>query len=297
MTSLHEDEVEQATLALARQLGREAIDLAWGERTITGYKRDAFDVVTAPDVAIERHLRWRIGELFPTHAVLGEEQGLGGERGCCWTWVLDPIDGTFNYATGFPGAGSSIALMKAGRTRVGAIADFALNTVFACRRGSGVTWDGSAVPLDLGPATALGRARLLIDPGHQAPHPELFRAIQWFAERVVVVPRMIGSAAVSLAAVALTGGSFVGAGLEIWDAVAGTLLAEERGLTVHWWRLARDSSHHVLAGEPELVETFEPGMPNFIRAWHCQRADSPAGVSADDLLGPSATILVGHEDE
>ena len=100
-----------------------------------------------------------------------------------------------------------------------------------------------------------------------------------------------------LAAVALTGGSFVGAGLEIWDAVAGTLLAEERGLTVHWWRLARDSSHHVLAGEPELVETFEPGMPNFIRAWHCQRADSPAGISADDLLGPSATILVGHEDE
>jgi hypothetical protein len=138
-----------------------------------------------------------------------------------------------------------------------------------------------------GPRT-LGRARLLIDPGHQEPDPVIFRAIQSFAELAPVVPRLIGSAAVSLAAVALNGGCFVGAGLEIWDAAAGMLLAEERGRAVRWWRFAGDSSHHVLAGEPQLVHALQPVMPSFILAWR----GKSASTSADELLGPSATILV-----
>jgi fructose-1,6-bisphosphatase/inositol monophosphatase family enzyme len=178
--------------------------------------------------------------------------------------------------------------MHGSETRVGVIADFALDTVFSCRKGAGMTWDGGSVPMDVGAAATLGRARLLIDPGHQVPDPVIFRALQSFAERAPVVPRMIGSAAVSLAAVALSGGCFVGTGLEIWDAAAGMLLAEERGRAVRWWRFAGDSSHHVLAGEPELVRAFQPVMPDFIRAWR----GKSASTSADELLGPSVMILV-----
>lgn len=291
MSSHEEDLVDCQALALARELAREAIELARCEKTIIDRKAHAFDVVTAADVAIEKHFRQRIGERFPDHAILGEEQGLDVEDRD-WTWVVDPIDGTFNYATGLPGAASSIALMHASETRVGVIADFALDTVFSCRKGAGMTWDGGAVPTDVEAASALGRARLLIDPGHQTPDPVVFRAVQSFVELAPVVPRLIGSAAVSLAAVALSGGCFAGTGLEIWDAAAGMLLAEERGRAVRWWRFAGDSSHHVLAGEPELVQAFQPVMPDFIQAWRGKGDTSSASTSPDELLGPSATALI-----
>jgi len=289
--SSHDEEIERSAISLAAQLGREAIELARAERTIVGRKADAFDVVTAADVAIEAHVRRRIGEQFPGHGILGEEQGLD-QGGRDWTWVVDPIDGTFNYATRLPGAATSIALMHASDTRVGVIADFALDAVFSCRKGAGMTWDRGVIPVDAGTAPALGRARLLIDPGHQVPDPIVFRVLQSFAELAPVVPRLIGSAAVSLAAVALDGGCFAGAGLEIWDAAAGMLLAEERGRAVRWWRFTGDSSHHVLAGEPDLVHALEPVMPDFIRAWRAKGDISRTGNRASELLGPSATILV-----
>jgi myo-inositol-1(or 4)-monophosphatase len=289
--SSDDEDVEQSALSLAEQLAREAIELARSARTIVGRKDDPFDVVTAADVAIENHFRQRIGLRFPSHSVLGEEQGLNENVGD-WTWVVDPIDGTFNYATGLAGAASSIALTRAGDTRVAAIADFALETVFSCRKGAGMTWNGRSVPMNVERAASLGRRRLLIDPGHQAPDPLVFSAIRSFAELAAVVPRIVGSAAVSLAAVALAGGCFAGSGLEIWDAAAGMLLAEERGRAVRWWRFAGDSCHHVLAGEPELVHAFEPVMPDFIRAWRRQAEASVPGIYAEEPLGPSATILI-----
>jgi myo-inositol-1(or 4)-monophosphatase len=295
--SSHDEDIERSALSLAEELARAAIDLARGGRAVVGRKAGAFDVVTAADIAIESHFRSRIAERFPDHAVLGEEQGLDVD-GREWTWVVDPIDGTFNYATGLGGAASSIALMRAGETRVGAIADFGLGTVFSGRKGGGVTCSGGSLPRDIEAVATLGRARLLIDPGHQSPDPTVFRIIQSLAELATVVPRMSGSAAVSLAAIAFAGGCFVGSGLEVWDAAAGMLLVEERGGAVRWWRFAGNSSHHVLAGEPELVDAFEPVMPHFIRAWRGRRDASVTNTPADDeLLGPSATILGRSEGE
>jgi myo-inositol-1(or 4)-monophosphatase len=286
-----DEEIERSALALAQELAREAIELARGGSAVASRKANAFDVVTAADIAIEKHLRQRISGRFPGHAILGEEHGFRGEDRD-WTWIVDPIDGTFNYATGLPGAASSIALMHGGETRVGAVADFALDTVFSCRTGARMTWDRGSAPPDVEAAAVLGRARLLIDPGHQMPDPVMFSVLRSFAELAPVIPRLIGSAAVSLAAVALSGGCFVGAGLEIWDAAAGVLLAEERGRAVRWWRFANDSSHHVLAGEPELVSVFEPVMRDFIVAWRNGRDSQSPSASEDQLLGPSPTMLI-----
>jgi myo-inositol-1(or 4)-monophosphatase len=281
------ESLERAALALAGELARDAIELAAGEPTVVGLKTDALDVVTAADLAIERHFRQRISERFPGHAVLGEEQGLDHRAGGGWTWVVDPIDGTFNYATGLVGASSSLALVHDGETRVGAIADFGLDTVFSARKGAGLTWQGRVGPGD----DRLGRARLLIDPGHQVPDPSVFRVLERFAELAPLAPRLVGSAAVSLAAVALSGGCFVGSGLELWDAAAGMLLAEERGRAVRWWRSAADSFHHVLAGEPDLVRAFEPLMPDFVHAWRLRRDGTAPGGLVEDLLGPSHAAL------
>ena len=285
--------VERSALTLAEEVAREILGLVKGERAVIGHKTDALDVVTAADIAIEAHARARISASFPSHAILGEEEGLD-EQGREWTWVLDPIDGTFNYATGLPGAASAIALMRGNETRVGVIADFSGRTVLSCLKGGGIACDGRP---PAGREAELGRARLLIDPGHQSPDAAVFRVIQALAELAPVVPRMIGSAAVSLAAVAVAGGCFVGAGLELWDAAAGMLLAEEAGRTVQWWKYTGDTSYHVLAGDAELVRALEPLMPDYIRAWlRGQVFHVPHQWNMEDLtpvlLGPSPTILL-----
>lgn len=289
MTNPHE-EIEESALALAQELAREAIELARGGSTIVNRKANVFDVVTAADLAIEARFRERIAERFPDHAILGEEQGLDA-AGREWTWVVDPIDGTFNYAIGLPGAGSAIALMREGETRVGVIADFAADTVFSCRKGAGATSDRGVLPADTDPVSELGRACLYIDPGHQSPDPTMYGVIQTIAEIQPLVPRLTGSAAVSLAAVAFSGGCLVAAGLETWDAAAGALLAEERGRTVVWWKYAGDSFHHVLAGGTDIVRAIQPAMPDFIGAWLRKAGSRASGNSQAELLGPSATIF------
>jgi myo-inositol-1(or 4)-monophosphatase len=288
--SPNHDDIEQAALALAVELAHDAIDIARGDHGAVAQKADALDVVTDADVRIERHFRQCIEERFPEHAILGEEEGLdpGGRD---WTWVVDPIDGTFNLVTGLPGVATSIALMHGDEARVGVIGDFGLATVFSSRKGNGMTWEGGWPPGSDPGSAEIGQARLFIDSGHQAPDARMFAALQGIAELAPVVPRLIGSAAVSLAAVALNGGCFVGAGLELWDAAAGVLLVEERGHSVRCWRFADDSQHHVLAGEPRLVRHLEPAMLPFIEAWRDKLQSSGSAVG-QKLLGPSSSGLV-----
>jgi myo-inositol-1(or 4)-monophosphatase len=257
--------VEAAALELVEEVGRQALAIGRRAPDLVSQKTDRFDVVTSADLEIEAYLRERIAVVFPDHAILGEEQGLnvGGSE---WTWVLDPIDGTFNFASGLPGFASSIALMRGDETRVAAIADFGLDTVFLARKGMGMQSDRG--PLEEPQwRVELSAGRLLLDPGYQAPDPAFFDAARAFMDIAPVVPRLIGSAAVSLAAIAVGGGCFAGTGLEIWDAAAGVLLAEERGRKARWWRDEGESACHVLVGDDDLVTAFEPAMPALIDCW------------------------------
>ena len=129
----------------------------------------------------------------------------------------------------------------------------------------------------------------MIDPGHQIPDASAFDVIGRLMTVTPAVPRLLGSAVVSLATVAWTGGCFVGTGLNIWDAAAGVLLAEERGRIAQWWRYARDGHHHLIVGDPDLVRAYEHSMPKFIEAWR-RKADNPH-IAASELLGPSPTLL------
>src|SRR5712692_11999859 len=79
--------------------------------------------------------------------LLGEEGGaLAGNEP--WQWVIDPIDGTFNFATGLPGSACSIAVLLDGDVRVGALADLASGAVVRARRGGGVVSDAPGWVLD-----------------------------------------------------------------------------------------------------------------------------------------------------
>ena len=95
--------------------------------------------VTQADLEVETAIREMIADRFPADAVTGEEHGGGaGDR----TWVVDPIDGTKNFADGVPIWATLIALQVEGRSELGVIAAPALGERYEAVRGGGARWNG-----------------------------------------------------------------------------------------------------------------------------------------------------------
>ena len=178
--------------------------------------------------------------------LLGEEGGaLAGNEP--WQWVIDPIDGTFNFATGLPGSACSIALLYAGQARVGVLADLASGSVFRARRGHGLVGTEPGWAFDSREQEGRGRARLFLEFGGEGFDTDMLAVPSQLAAVRPIVPRLVGSAAIALFSAALKGGSFVGVGLRLWDVAAGVVLAEEAGLKSRWW-FGESHIVHVLVG-------------------------------------------------
>ncbi|MCY4639202.1 MAG: histidinol-phosphatase [Chloroflexi bacterium] len=94
-------------------------------------------LVTEADEAAERELRTRIARRFPDHAVLGEEEGLGGAPEAPARWILDPIDGTHSFARGVPVWGTLIACERGGAMELGVASAPALGGRWWAGRGLG----------------------------------------------------------------------------------------------------------------------------------------------------------------
>lgn len=136
-------------------------------------------IVTVADREIESALRRRIGEVFPTHAILGEEEGLEGDRGVPM-WVLDPIDGTNNFAAGIGVFGTLIALRVNGRTEVAVAAAPALGERYEAARGDGARMNGRPISVsqvaDLAEATVcFGSYRRMLRHGYGDAIKEILR--------------------------------------------------------------------------------------------------------------------------
>ena len=109
----------------------------------TSVKKDG-SLVTVADKEIEAMIRRRIREQFPSHAILGEETGLEGDAGAP-IWVVDPIDGTNNYASGIPIFGTLIGLRVNGRTEVGVASAPALGERYDAATGDGARMNGQRI--------------------------------------------------------------------------------------------------------------------------------------------------------
>ena len=132
------DSREEALLAVAREAG----DLARRLYTDAGAREAKLkarqDFVTAADGEVERMIVGRLAERFPRDAFLGEEGGASGAAGeGAPTWVIDPIDGTANFAHRIPHFCVSVALVAGGETVLGAIAAPMYNELFRARMGRG----------------------------------------------------------------------------------------------------------------------------------------------------------------
>ncbi len=186
------------------------------------------DLVTEADVASERALLSRIQSAFPDHAVLAEESG-GIDRASPWLWVVDPLDGTTNFAHGFPVFSVSIALLHEGQRALGVVYDVMRDELFTARRGEGAFLNGR--PIRVSRTPRLAEALLVTGfpyDRHESPldNTREFRALLRRCHGVL----RVGSAALDLASVAA--GRLDGYWefrLSPWDLAAGALLVEEAG--------------------------------------------------------------------
>ncbi len=194
------------------------------------YKGDA-DLVTAADRASEVLIRERVSQQFPTHDVLGEEQGLN-DRGSEYRWYVDPLDGTTNFAHGFPVFAVSMALehrVGSTGTRVaGVVYDPTRDELFSAELGRGAQLNGKAIHVSK--ATQLKECLLATGfPSHKRhknPNIYFYHQITLRTHGV----RRAGSAALDLCCVAC--GRFDGFwefNLNPWDTAAGVLIVEEAG--------------------------------------------------------------------
>lgn len=216
-------------LAAAVEAAREAGRIQ-RERFGTAFRvthKGAVDLVTEVDLACEEAIRRVLGRLAPGTAVLGEEEGLRGEGAD--RWIVDPLDGTTNYAHGFPVFCVSIAWEQAGRTACGVVYDPLRDELFAAERGRGARCNGA--PLRVSAEARLDRALLATGfPYDRRTNPrnnlEAFGRLTLLSQGV----RRAGAAALDLAYVAagrLDG--FWELELKPWDVAAGVLLVAEAG--------------------------------------------------------------------
>jgi myo-inositol-1(or 4)-monophosphatase len=193
--------------------------------------KGAIDLVTESDVAAERLIVERIKSYYPRHSILAEESGesqLVDGAHAEWKWIIDPLDGTTNYAHGYPCFCVSIALERAGEVVVGVVHDPIREETFAAERGEGATLNGRRIHVS--EIDELGSAMLCTGfPYDVRERGDFARHFTNFIRHAQAV-RRDGSAALDLAYVAA--GRFDGfweEGLRPWDVAAGVILVEEAG--------------------------------------------------------------------
>jgi myo-inositol-1(or 4)-monophosphatase len=212
----------------ARDAGAILIDRL-GRAQVTN--KGDIDLVTEADLASEQLIIERIRSHYPRHAILAEESGASQELNTGkseWKWIIDPLDGTTNYAHGYPCFCVSIGIEREGVIEIGVIYDPTRDELFAAERGQGATLNGRSMRVS--DVADLNQAMLCTGfPYNVRERPNFARDFANFTMAAQAV-RRDGSAAIDLAYLAC--GRFDGfweEGLNAWDVAAGILLIEEAG--------------------------------------------------------------------
>jgi myo-inositol-1(or 4)-monophosphatase len=211
--------------AIAREAG--ALLMEYFDQNIKiEYKGEA-DLVTAADRKSEALIRERIRAQWPSHDVLGEEEGLS-DTGSEYRWYVDPLDGTTNFAHGFPVFCVSMALQHKNETIAGVCYDPTRNEMFAAELGKGAYLNER--PIHVSKTADLAESLLATGfPSHKRhknPNIYFYHQITLRTHGV----RRAGSAALDLCYVAcgrLDG--FWEFNLNPWDTAAGVLVVQEAG--------------------------------------------------------------------
>ncbi|HEX2173128.1 MAG TPA: inositol monophosphatase family protein [Dehalococcoidia bacterium] len=241
--------------AAAHQAGKILRDRFTGQ-TAVQYKGKG-NVVSEADLAADAAIRELLQAEFPDHGLLSEEGETDLEPDGPFTWIVDPLDGSLNYATGIGLYSVSVALAAGNDLVAGALYDPTRDELFTAAAGRGAFLNGERIAVS--PQPTLDRATIGMDIGY----PEESRR-QAFDTAVKIRPyiqtvRTLGSSALGLA--------YAGCGrfgvyyhfwLFPWDVAAAELIVREAGGLVTDWagRPVDYRAQAVVAGSPALHRLF-----------------------------------------
>jgi myo-inositol-1(or 4)-monophosphatase len=226
------DRLEQAAVEITTRAAVLLREKLRGEIVVEFKDKHQRDPVTAVDRAVESLVRDEIRRRFPEHGILGEE-GTGEGVASEYLWVLDPIDGTANFAAGLPIFGLSLALLSNGAPIVGCLYvpfwPFAEPAILSASLGRGARIGSETIQLKDGSFRPGGP--VAVPPGLRA----MFRTRGEFKKRPGEA-RNLGSIVAELAMVATGGFQFaVFGGPRLWDVAAGMLIVREAGGEAFTW--------------------------------------------------------------
>jgi myo-inositol-1(or 4)-monophosphatase len=213
-------------LDIVRQAG--ALLNGYFARRIGFELKGDFDLVTEADRNSEKLVVSRLREKFPTHSIVAEEGGGGTGSAPDYVWYVDPLDGTTNFAHGFPVFNVTLALERKGELIAGVVYDPNRDEMFSAERGSGAFLNGERIHV----STASRLEDSLLATGFPSRKRHLNVNIHFYYQLAMLTHgvRRAGAAAIDLAYTAcgrLDG--FWEFGLNPWDMAAGLLLVEEAG--------------------------------------------------------------------
>jgi myo-inositol-1(or 4)-monophosphatase len=225
--AMHRPDPLETALAVAREAGAVLTREARAPREIHE-KGARADLVTDADRASERIILERLRRDYPNASILTEESGTHAGSGD-EQWIVDPLDGTTNFAHGYPLYCVSIAYERSGELIAGVIYAPAMDELFVAQRGAGAQLNERSISVSSVASVADAMVCTGFYPADFERNAAHFRA----ASNVAQAVRRDGSAALDLAYVAC--GRFDGFwefGLHPWDVAAGTLIVTESGGTV-----------------------------------------------------------------
>ena len=249
--------VEAATV-IAREAGACVNDFA--RRRIGFELKGAYDLVTEADRTSEKLIVERLRAQYPGHSILAEE-GSGSELPSEYRWYVDPLDGTTNFAHGFPVYNITLALEKSGEMIAGVVYDPTRDEMFSAEKGAGAFLNGERIHVtktakleDALTATGFPSRKR-----HRDVNIHFFYQLAMLSHGV----RRAGAAAIDLAYVACGRVDlFWEFSLNPWDMAAGSLLVREAGGQVTDMHGAPFDLRgpHILADNsavhPETIELF-----------------------------------------
>jgi myo-inositol-1(or 4)-monophosphatase len=239
----------EVAVAAAEAAG-EVLRNGFGQHQEVKYKGEV-DLVTKADEDAEQVIKQVLQETFPDYGMLAEEGGeLKGEGDV--RWIVDPLDGTTNYAHGLPLFCTSIALERDSEVALGVVHDPMADEIYTAERGSGATLNGERIRV----SSTDDPIRALLATGFPYDRDEVAVALELFGQFAMRTQSMrrLGSAALDLCYVAsgrLDG--YYERGVKAWDIAAGVLVLREAG------GKATDYSGHEL--DPEIGEVVASNGP------------------------------------
>lgn len=214
---------------IAAKKGGAVLKDFWGKTLAIAEKERKGDLVTEVDKTAEKKVLEVITSNFPQHSILAEESGELGQNSSDYLWVIDPLDGTTNYAHGYPQSAVSVGLLIKGKPSVGVVYNPLTEELWSGAKGQGAKFNDNSIQVS--DIEELEKSLLVTGFAYDRRETKDNNYAEFcYLTHLTQGVRRSGSAALDLVHVAC--GRFDGyweRGIKPWDIAAGIIILEEAG--------------------------------------------------------------------